>query len=101
MIFSEHFLPPPSTLNLLSRALVMDARVPAAPVAKTTSVLGYDNADFCIMFRIKQRKGEDVQDLHEADLQVAETGCTMISPVFLASEYSLTEDECQSFCTGP
>ena len=89
-----------SSLNLLSRALVLVARVPAALAAKTTSVLGYDNADFCFMFRIKQRKGEDVQDLHEADLQVAETGCTMISPVLLVSEYSLTEDECQSFCTG-
>merc|ERR1712133_77186 len=30
---------------------------------------------------------------------VAETGCTMTNPALLASEYSLTKDECQSFCT--
>ena len=32
--------------------------------------------------------------------QVVETGCSMTSPVLLASEDSLTKDECQSFCTG-
>merc|ERR550517_1400814 len=30
---------------------------------------------------------------------VGETGCSMTSPVLLASESSLTKDECQSFCT--
>ena len=104
-------------LPIFFRALVQAAKVFAVPAAKTTSVLGWNfftdlfSHKFFFWFtpicffssKILLQIYTDLFFLTNSSTelqQVTETGCTMTNPALLASEYSLTKDECQSFCTG-
>ena len=101
-----------------SRDPVLAVRVPlATSVTKTTSVPGYQAFFTSLWFKTRQNemKRRMCSRIYSRSLtnqqlsslqapppphQVRDTSCSMTSSALVVSEYSLSKDECQSFCTG-
>ena len=71
--------------------------------AMTTSVQRYQEYGMSIWDLKKEKKGKSlimiIQTLTSTP-KVRETGCSLTSPGIIASEDSLTKDDCHRFCSG-